>query len=63
MQSLSDHYIIATTTDYAPHGGITGYHVMHIDIMPIYIGIAGGLAFYFFCKLFLKILQKIRKNK
>jgi len=62
MITLSDHYLVATSTDYTPDGDIYGYHVWHVDIMPIYIVILIFIAFAVLKKTMISILKKIIKS-
>ena len=64
LSNLSDHYIIATTTDFTADGYISGYHVARTDIMPIYLSFLAVVFITILWKITEKILLKItKKNK
>lgn len=63
MQPLSNHYLIATTTDYNDAGDIYAYHVVRVDIMPVYSLIIALVACLFFWHVTLRIIAKLKKEK
>lgn len=63
LSSISDHYIIATTTDFTTAGVVSGYHVAHYDIMPIYLSFLIVVFSTVMWKATERIITKITKKK
>jgi len=62
MNPLSNHYLTSTTTDYDINNYATGYHVTHLDIMPVFTIIIIFLMFMFMRSATLGIVKKIIKK-
>jgi hypothetical protein len=63
LSSLSNHYIIATTTDFTAKGGVSGYHVTRYDIMPIYLSLLIVIFSFMLWAATERIIIKITKKK
>jgi hypothetical protein len=64
LSTISDHYIVATTTDYTAAGVVSGYHVSHCDLMPliiIFLIIIFAAAMWDITKRILLIIKKNTK--
>jgi hypothetical protein len=63
LSGLSNHYIIATTTDFTPKGDVYAYHVSRIDIMPIFLAFVVVLFSLIMWDITRRILIIIRKKQ